>query len=114
MAGFDHVPPPRTETEDAAVSVRNGRYGLVLFFVYVALYGGFMLINAFAPAWMEITLGGINLAVIYGLGLIAAAFVLALIYAWLCSRPIPPAFRVEGENKDEGGRMKNESEGEHN
>ena len=36
---------------------------------------------AFAPARMkEPALGGINLAVLYGMGLIVAAFVLALIY----------------------------------
>jgi uncharacterized membrane protein (DUF485 family) len=27
---------------------------------------------------------GVNLAIVYGMGLIAAALVLALVYAWLC------------------------------
>jgi uncharacterized membrane protein (DUF485 family) len=60
------------------------RLGLVLFTVYLLLYGGFMLLNAFAPDLMEATpLAGVNLAVLYGFGLIIAAIVLAVIYGWL-------------------------------
>jgi uncharacterized membrane protein (DUF485 family) len=74
---------------------RNARLGLVLFFVYFVLYSGFVGIAAFAPGLMKRTpAAGVNLAVWYGFGLIAAAIVLALIYGWLCSRerePAPPA-----------------------
>ena len=49
------------------------------------LYGGFVLINTFAPEMMEQTpIDGINLAIIYGFGLIVSALVLALIYGALC------------------------------
>jgi uncharacterized membrane protein (DUF485 family) len=59
------------------------RLGLFLFAVYLALYGGFVLLAAFAPQAMEATpLAGVNLAIWYGFGLIAAALVLALIYGW--------------------------------
>jgi uncharacterized membrane protein (DUF485 family) len=59
------------------------RLGLFLFAVYLALYGGFVLLAAFAPQAMESTpLAGVNLAIWYGFGLIAAALVLALIYGW--------------------------------
>src|SRR3954469_23178768 len=65
----------------APTIARNVRYGLVLFAIYLALYGGFIALAAFAPARMkEPVMGGINLAVLYGMGLIIAAFVLALIY----------------------------------
>ena len=64
---------------------KNARLGLQLFCVYLVLYGGFVLLNAFAPQTMEITpLAGINLAILYGFGLIGAALVLALIYGVLC------------------------------
>jgi uncharacterized membrane protein (DUF485 family) len=54
-----------------------------LFGVYLALYGGFVLLAAFAPQAMEATpLAGVNLAIWYGFGLIAAALLLALIYGW--------------------------------
>jgi hypothetical protein len=39
---------------------------------------------------MEATpLAGVNLAVLCGLGLIAVAFLLALLYDWLCREPAP-------------------------
>ncbi len=64
---------------------RNARNGLILFAVYVVLYLGFMLLNAFAPERMrEPVLAGVNLAIVYGFGLIVAALVLALIYMALC------------------------------
>ncbi len=63
----------------------NARIGMVLFGVYLLLYGGFVFLNAFAPETMELTpLAGVNLAILYGFGLIIAALVLALIYGWLC------------------------------
>lgn len=69
---------------------RNARYGLVLFAVYVLLYGGFMWLVVFRTESMggEV-FGGLNLAIACGFGLIAAALALALIYMALCGRPIP-------------------------
>jgi uncharacterized membrane protein (DUF485 family) len=73
------------EPHDPAAARRNARYGLVLFAVYLALYGGFVLLNTFAPqALAYAPAGGVNVAVLYGFGLIAAAFALALVYGWLC------------------------------
>lgn len=67
------------------MTTRNARIGLVLFTVYVVLYGGFVLLNAYSPETMEWTpIAGINLAIVYGFGLIVAALVLALLYGWLC------------------------------
>jgi uncharacterized membrane protein (DUF485 family) len=62
---------------------RVSRIGLLLFAIYLVLYGGFVLLAAFSPQTMEITpLAGVNLAIWYGFGLIVAALVLALIYGW--------------------------------
>ena len=59
----------------------TSRLGLVLFAIYLALYGGFVGLNTFAPEIMEATpLAGINVAILYGLGLIVAAIMLAFIY----------------------------------
>jgi hypothetical protein len=53
---------------------RNSRNGLILFAVYLLFYGGFVVINAFDPASMERTpIAGLNLAVLYGFGLIIGA-----------------------------------------
>lgn len=54
------------------------RADLVLFAVYFLLYAGFMGLTAFAPRAMAMrVVGGVNLAVAYGMGLILAAIVLA-------------------------------------
>jgi uncharacterized membrane protein (DUF485 family) len=57
---------------------------VVLFLLYLLLYGGFVLLNAFAPQSMEATpVAGLNVAILYGFGLIIAAIVMALIYGVL-------------------------------
>ena len=59
----------------------SSRIGLVLFWIYVLLYVGFMVLVLFRPDLLSILqFGGVNLAIAYGMGLIGSAFVLALIY----------------------------------
>ncbi len=68
------------------MTTRNARIGMVLFAVYLVLYGGFVLLNTFDPQMMEATpFAGINLAILYGFGLIIAALVMALLYGVLCT-----------------------------
>ena len=44
-------------------------------------------LSAFAPALMgRVRIAGVNLAILYGLGLILAAVALALLYLILCGR----------------------------
>jgi uncharacterized membrane protein (DUF485 family) len=87
MAGLDFKAPIAKEQEDQAVIAHNTRAGLGLFAVYVVLYGGFMALSAFWPDVMsQPVLGGANLAVTYGFGLIIAALVLALIYMKVCRK----------------------------
>jgi uncharacterized membrane protein (DUF485 family) len=81
-------PPPSHEraAHDAHISP-NSRLGLILFLVYLALYLGFMGIATFDYQLFASTpLGGVNLAILYGLGLIVAALLLALLYMKLCKR----------------------------
>ncbi len=76
------------EPHDPQSAARNARYGAVLFLAYLLLYGGFVALNAFDPDAMDtVVLAGVNLALIYGLGLILSAVVLALVYGWLCRVP---------------------------
>lgn len=91
MAGFDepHLP---AEIEDAQIVSRNARYGLILFAVYLLLYSGFMYLNAFSPEVMASPfVGGVNLAIAYGMGLIVAALALAAVYMFLCRAPSAPS-----------------------
>jgi uncharacterized membrane protein (DUF485 family) len=63
----------------------NARLGLSLFAVYFLLYLGFMGIAAFKYEWFaSLVPGGVNLAVAYGMALIVAALVLAILYMFLC------------------------------
>lgn len=80
------------------MQTRDSRIGLVLFFVYLALYGGFVLINTFSPETMEATpIAGINVAILYGFGLIIAAFLMALLYGALCDSDDGEKSSTEGD-----------------
>jgi uncharacterized membrane protein (DUF485 family) len=63
---------------------RQSRDGLALFFLYMAMYLGFIYINAFNPELMKKpAFAGVNLAVVYGFSLIVAAIVMAFLYGCL-------------------------------
>lgn len=71
--------------ENKTEASRNARLGLWLFGIYLVFYAGFVLISAFATEAMEwVPFAGLNLAVVYGFGLIILAIVLSLVYGWLC------------------------------
>lgn len=84
MVGLDHGTNQPDAGEDPATTARNTRYGLILFAVYLVIYGAYVLANAFAPTLMEYPIGGVTVAILSGFALIIAAFVLALVYGWLC------------------------------
>jgi uncharacterized membrane protein (DUF485 family) len=72
---------PQTPHDHSQATTQQSRYGLMLFAVYVIFYGLFVYLSAFRPDLMaRRPWGGVNVAVMYGLGLIIAAIVLALIY----------------------------------
>lgn len=99
MGGPDHRPIPTPDTRAEQASAQRIRYGHALFVLYLLLYGAFVLVNAFAPSVMAQTpVAGVNLAVLSGLGLIAAAFLLALVYDWL-SRILDSRGRGEGSRR---------------
>ncbi len=71
--------------ESKATMARNSRYGLILFFIYLAFYATYVLITAFRPDIMrQMPIPGLNVAILFGFSLIGTAFVLALFYGWLC------------------------------
>ena len=88
MSASPEKPAPAVSHDDhPEVSAANARAGLGLFFIYLALYAGFMGLAAFAPRAMgQPVLAGVNLAITYGIGLIVGALVVAAIYMWICGR----------------------------
>jgi len=69
-------------TGEAEIARRqNMRLGMALFGIYLVQYVAFVVISAFYPDAMEWRpLGGLNLALLFGFGLIASAILLAFIY----------------------------------
>jgi uncharacterized membrane protein (DUF485 family) len=92
-------------SDNQAVISYNARLGGVLFVVYLILYVGFIYLSAFQRDRMAAdAVGGVNLAVVYGFGLIAAAFVMAVLYMALC-RAEPKASRsIDNGTPTENGR----------
>ena len=90
---------PATTDEHPEVSAANSRAGLVLFFVYLAVFAGFVGLSAFAPDAMAApAFGGVNLAVCYGMGLIFAAFVVAALYMAACAHNVR---RLAGSSRED-------------
>lgn len=48
--------------------------------LYSLIYAGFIFINIASPKFMGIDVGSLNVAIVYGLGLILFAMILAFIY----------------------------------
>jgi uncharacterized membrane protein (DUF485 family) len=79
---------------------RNSKYGLILFSIYAVFYLGFVLVNAFAASWVEwVPFLGLNLAILWGFGLIALALILALVYGFLCWSPAAEASKSQSGDK---------------
>ena len=80
---------------------RQSRVGLALFVVYLLIYLGFVLLNAFSPATMKSTpIAGVNLAVLYGFGLIVAAIIMAFLYGFV-GNAVGDETDNDGADKDE-------------
>jgi uncharacterized membrane protein (DUF485 family) len=80
-------------------SAFKARVGVWMFIVYALVYAGFVAINVVDPLAMEaVVTGGLNLAVVYGMGLIVIALVLALIYDRMCSN------HERGQSGGKGGQ----------
>lgn len=93
--------PSATHPDDhPELSSLNARSGLWLFFVYFALYAGFMGLATFVPQVMaRPVLAGVNLAITYGVFLIAGALVVAAIYMALCGRNARQVSQVSQEGQ---------------
>jgi uncharacterized membrane protein (DUF485 family) len=71
------------EPRNPLVEAHNARLGLWLLAVYVIAYGVFMYLCAFGQETLAQPVGSLNVALVYGFGLIAGALLLALLYLWL-------------------------------
>ncbi len=82
---MNHGPAVELEKDNSAE--RKSKLGLILFFVYSLIYIGFVAINIANPKFMETKIiFNLNLAVVYGFGLIIVAIVMGLIYNHVCTK----------------------------
>ncbi len=78
--------PASPQQEDKAAG-RKSRLGLKLFFIYAFIYAGFVFIGVTKPSLMGVNvIFGLNLAIVYGFGLIIIAIVMGFLYHLACSR----------------------------
>jgi uncharacterized membrane protein (DUF485 family) len=79
-------PSPHT-TPDTPAEIYNRRLGLWLFLLYSSFYAAFVVLVVYDYTLMgKPVLAGLNLAIVYGMGLIFAAFILALVYMVMCRK----------------------------
>jgi uncharacterized membrane protein (DUF485 family) len=65
----------------------KARLGVYFFIFYTFFYAGFIAINVMSPKTMGIiVMAGLNLACIYGFGLILLAILMGLIYNHMCTK----------------------------
>lgn len=92
--------PSTVWKEDRSIKYKS-RLGVVMFLIYALIYGGFIGINVAFPQWMRIDVGSLNVAIVYGFGLIILAIVQAFIYNHLCTLAERRAEK-ENESGEEG------------
>lgn len=86
------------EVEDPQVVAWNRKLGLWLFAIYALVYASYVLVNTFAPQWMDQKiLFGVNNAILAGFGLILAAIVIAFVYGFACRNSQTTGSSLEGK-----------------
>ncbi|MCL4385906.1 MAG: DUF485 domain-containing protein [Actinobacteria bacterium] len=91
---MDHIPAKEWK-EDAATSKLKSKIGIWMFLVYLVVYAVFIIINVVNPEIMGIDIGKLNLAIVFGFGLILLALIMALIYNALCGWVEEKALKLE-------------------
>lgn len=80
-----HGPAVPVEKDNAAA--KKSKLGVILFLVYTVIYTGFVVIGLTKPELLGVEIiGGQNLAIIYGFGLIVLAIVMGFIYNYFCTQ----------------------------
>jgi len=76
-----------------------------MFLIYAVIYGGFILCSVAFPQWMKSDVGSLNVAIIYGFGLIILAVIQAFIYNHLCTLAERKAGTDDASETNEDGGL---------
>ena len=92
---------PATPSGRDPAAPYKARLGLRMFALYTVFYAGFVAITFLSPLTMAtIVVAGLNLATVYGMALIIAAVVQALVYNAMCRRKEAEFARLEATTSD--------------
>ena len=104
---MDHGPATEWK-EDAKTSKIKSKIGIWMFLGYTIVYAVFIVFNVVNPKLMGMDIGLVNLAIIFGFGLIVLALIMALIYNALCGWAEEKALKLEKLEKKRGGKKHGE------
>jgi len=77
---------PAVEWKADRTADKKAKMGIIMVSFYILIYAVFVTINVANPKLMKIDIGSLNLAIVYGFGLIVLALVQAFIYNHYCTR----------------------------
>jgi uncharacterized membrane protein (DUF485 family) len=77
---------PATEWKKEKSEDFKTKMGLIMFGIYTPIYLAFIFICVFSPSAMSTNIGYLNVAIVFGFGLIVLAIVQALVYNRICSK----------------------------
>ncbi len=98
---MDHEPSVEYHECEELLAYKQ-KAGLRLFFIYSGIYGVFVLLNTLFPSMMEsVIFLGLNLAIVYGIGLILIAIILGLLYNHQCTK-MEKRLDTQGSKPQEG------------
>ena len=81
---MEHGPPSEWQ-EDKSEGFKV-RLGLIMVAFFTIIYFAFIILAVTNPQAMANDVGSLNVAVVYGFGIIIVAIIQALIYNFVCSR----------------------------
>jgi uncharacterized membrane protein (DUF485 family) len=77
---------PSTQWQAEKSQAFKTRLGLIMFACFTPVYLAFILISVISPSFMAKDVGSLNVAIVYGFGIIILAIIMAVIYNAICSK----------------------------
>jgi len=76
---------PATEWKEEKSQSYKAKLGILMFAIFTPIYLAFILICVISPSTMAKDVGSLNVAIVYGFGIIILAIIQAVIYNIICS-----------------------------
>ena len=76
---------PSTEWQAEKSESYKSKMGLIMFAIFTPIYLAFIILAVVSPTTMGKSVGSLNVAIVYGFGIIILAIIQAIIYNALCS-----------------------------